>query len=139
MNLAVDKLPTMRTHPSPFPGLCLLAMSTSAAAQATPVAVVVTADHRALPGQGEALHAALHPLLAEVRKEPHYQGITVLRGTAADPDRVMLVERWADQAYHNGAHGSTPHLDASKAAAMPLLAGPPVVTLWHCVQEVGTP
>lgn len=117
----------------------LLAFSTGIAAQTPPPAVVVTVDYRALPGKGDALHAALQPLLAEVRKEPHYLGITVLRDVQGDPDRILLVERWADQAYYTGAHGSTPHLEAFKAAAMPLLRGPPAVSLWPGVEDVGKP
>ncbi len=117
---------------------CLLACSGSVIAQ-QPTLVAVTVDYRALPGQGAALHAALQPLLTEVRKEPHYLGITVLRDALADPDRILLVERWADQSYYTGAHSSTPHLEAFKAVAMPLLAGPPAVTLWPGVEEVGRP
>lgn len=118
--------------------ISLLACSDKAATQ-QPVSIVVTVDYHALPGNGEALHNALQPLLAEVRKEPHYIGITVLRDVQGDPDRILLVERWADQAYYMGPHGSTPHLEAFKAAAMPLLAGPPAVTLWPGVEEAGRP
>ncbi|HRO98397.1 MAG TPA: antibiotic biosynthesis monooxygenase [Flavobacteriales bacterium] len=128
----------MRNVLSMLATCCLLACGESVIAQApTPVAVPV--DYRALPGQGAALHAALQPLLAEVRKEPHYLGITVLRDAQGDPDRILLVERWADQAYYTGAHSSTPHLEAFKAVAMPLLAGPPMVTLWPGVEDVGKP
>lgn len=117
---------------------CLLTYCESVIAQqSVPVAVAV--DYRALPGQGDAFHAALQPLLAEVLKEPHYLGITVLRDALGDPDRILLVERWADQAYYTGAHSSTPHLEAFKAVAMPLLAGPPAVTIWSGVEEVGRP
>jgi len=99
---------------------------------------MVTVDYRALPGQGNALHAALQPLLAEVRKEPHFLGIQVLRN-AQEPERILLVERWADMAYYTGPHGSTPHLEAFKGTAMPLLAGPPAVALWPSVEEVTKP
>lgn len=113
--------------------------SASPASSTTPEpAVVVTVDYTALTGQGDALHAALRPLLAEVRKEPHFLGIQVLRN-AQEPDRILLVEQWADVAYYTGPHGSTPHLDAFKAAAMPLLGGPPAVTLWPVVEEVARP
>ncbi|MBK9177940.1 MAG: antibiotic biosynthesis monooxygenase, partial [Flavobacteriales bacterium] len=103
------------------------------------VPVVVTVDYRALPGQREALQAALQPLLTEVRKEPHYQGITILGAAQADPDHMLLVERWADQSYYSGAHGTTPHLKAFKAKAMALLAGSPTVTVWSDMEEVGKP
>jgi quinol monooxygenase YgiN len=100
---------------------------------APPVAaVVVTVDYHAQPGQGDALQAALEPLLAEVRKEPHYIDISVLR-SAQDPDRILLVERWADLAYYTGAHNTTPHLAAFKGTAMPLLSAPPTVALWNTV------
>lgn len=119
--------------------LCLLACTSNASAQAPAPAVVVTVDYHALPGKGDALVAALRPLLAEVRKEPHYLEIAVLRDPQGAPDRVLLVERWDDLAYYTGAHGNTPHLEAFKASAMALLAGPPTVTLWPDVQEVGKP
>src|SRR5690606_39475101 len=76
--------------------------STSARAQVPP-SIIVTVDYQARPGQGDALHAALGPLLAEVRKEPHFAGITVLRDPQGDPDRILLVEQWTDRAYYTGA------------------------------------
>ncbi|MBK8498380.1 MAG: antibiotic biosynthesis monooxygenase [Flavobacteriales bacterium] len=118
---------------------CLLACPNTINAQPTASAVVVTVDYRAQPGNGDALHAALQPLLAEVRKEPHFLGITVLRDAQDDSDRILLVERWADQAYYTGAHGNSPHLEAFKAMAMPLLAGPPLVMVWSGVEEVAKP
>lgn len=112
--------------------------STSARAQVPP-SIIVTVDYQARPGQGDALHAALGPLLAEVRKEPHFAGITVLRDPQGDPDRILLVEQWTDRAYYTGAHGRTAHLDAFKAVAMPLLAGPPAVALWPIAEQVDKP
>lgn len=129
---------TMRTVLELLAITSLLACSTSIRAQAPAVPVVVTVDYTALPGQGNALHAALQPLLAEVRKEPHFLGIQVLRN-AQEPDRILLVEQWADKAYYTGAHGSTPHLEAFKGSAMPLLAGPPAVALWPEMEEVARP
>lgn len=116
----------------------LMAWSHGLIAQAPAKGVTVTVGYTALPGQGNALHAALQPLLAEVRKEPHFQGIQVLRN-AQEPERILLVERWADMAYYTGPHGSTPHLEAFKGTAMPLLAGPPAVALWPDVEEVAKP
>ncbi|MDX9751589.1 MAG: antibiotic biosynthesis monooxygenase family protein [Flavobacteriales bacterium] len=119
--------------------ICVLAFAGRGNAQAPAPAVVVTVDYHALPGKGDALVAALRLLLAEVRMEPHYLDITVLRDRQNAPDRVLLVERWDDLAYYTGAHGNTPHLEAFKTSAMSLLAGPPAVTLWPDVQDVGKP
>jgi quinol monooxygenase YgiN len=101
-------------------------------------AVHVTLAFRTQPGMDDAFAEALVPLMAEVRREPHFLGISVLRDQA-DPDHFMFVERWADKDYYLGAHDVTPHLIAFKETALPLLAGPPEVVIWDREIEVATP
>lgn len=101
-------------------------------------AVHVTLRFRTQPGMGDAFAEALVPLMAEVRKEPHFLGITLLRDMA-DADHFTFVERWADKAYYLGPHNVTPHLTAFKEVAMPLLLGPPEVAMWERMDEVIAP
>ncbi len=108
-----------------------------AAAEPVP-AVIVTVRYQCQPGMGDSFLATSEPLLAEVRKEPHFMSISVLRDQN-DPDRIVFHERWADKDYYLGAHGSTPHLGAFMEAAMPLLAGPPEIVLWDRHSELTRP
>ena len=51
----------------------------------------------AAPGKGGELGEAYRERCAEVMEEPGCEQFEVFR-SVADPDRLVLVERWADQA-----------------------------------------
>ena len=75
-------------------------------------------------------------LIATVRREePACSGITMIRD-AADPTRVLLYELWPDRDSYMGPHMETPHIQAFKAQAAELFAGPPEVTFWETVASV---
>ena len=59
------------------------------------VRLVVTI--RAQPGKGAELAEAYRGRCAECMKEPGCEQFEVFR-SAVDPDRLVLLERWADQA-----------------------------------------
>ncbi|MCW5898618.1 MAG: antibiotic biosynthesis monooxygenase [Flavobacteriales bacterium] len=101
-------------------------------------AVIVTIRFQCQPGRGDDFLAAAKGMLAEVRNEPHFLGITILRDQN-DADRIVFHERWADKDYYLGPHDATPHLGAFKEAAMPLLAGPPEIVLWDRFSELTMP
>jgi len=101
-------------------------------------ALIVTLRFQCQPGMGDTFLAAAKEMLKEVRKEPHFIGITIQRDQA-DADRIQFHERWADRDYYLGLHDATPHLGAFKEAAMPLLAGPPEIVLWEPSGEVVKP
>ena len=60
-----------------------------------PVRVIVSID--ALPGKGAELAGARAPWHAEVRKEPGCEQFDLFQNTE-DPDKLLLVERWTDEA-----------------------------------------
>jgi quinol monooxygenase YgiN len=111
--------------------------ATAAIAEPAP-AVVVTIGFQCQPGRGNDFLAAAEGMLAEVRQEPHFIGISILRDQN-DADRIVFHERWADKDYYLGPHDTTPHLAAFKEVAMPLLAGPPDIALWHHYSELSRP
>lgn len=51
----------------------------------------------AAPGKGEALEAVYRERCAEAMKEPGCEQYEIFR-SALDPDRLVLLERWTDQA-----------------------------------------
>lgn len=110
----------------------------SAAVDEPAPAVVVTIRFQCQPGRGNDFLAAAEGMLAEVRQEPHFLGIFILRDQN-DADRIVFHERWADKDYYLGPHDTTPHLAAFKEVAMPLLAGPPDIALWDHYSELSRP
>jgi quinol monooxygenase YgiN len=64
------------------------------------VRVIVSID--ALPGKGAELARVRAPWQAEVRKEPGCEQFDLFQNTE-DPDKLLLVERWTDEA-SLGAH-----------------------------------
>ncbi len=74
------------------------------------------------PGRGEELLAAWPALAAQVRAEDGclaYDLHTVVR----QPDRFVVLERWASPAAL-AAHGGAPHMLEFRAAGAAFLAGP---------------
>lgn len=51
----------------------------------------------ALPGKGSELAKLRAPRAAEVREEPGCEQFDLFQNTE-DPDKLLLVERWADEA-----------------------------------------
>jgi len=60
-----------------------------------PVRLVISIN--AVPGKGAELAQALRARCAEVQQEPGCQQFEVFQ-SALDPDRLTLLELWADQA-----------------------------------------
>lgn len=61
------------------------------------MAVRLMATITAAPGKGGELGEAYRERCAEVMEEPGCEQFEVFR-SVVDPDRLVLVERWADQA-----------------------------------------
>jgi len=59
------------------------------------IRVIVNID--ALPGKGPELARARAPRHAEVRQEPGCEQFDLFQNTE-DPDKLLLVERWTDEA-----------------------------------------
>ena len=100
---------------------------------AEPSTVVI--EYRAQPGKHEVARRRLADLIAlVVAREPDCLGI-VLSQDPADPTRLLLYERWTDQAIFQGPHMDTPHLQQFRAEAHEFLAGPPQTSFWREVCE----
>lgn len=97
----------------------------------SPSRVTVLVEYRALPGQLERALSEIEALVATVvATEPDCSGIRLLQDPA-DPERVLLVERWSSREAYLGPHRETPHLQAFIAGAGAFLAGPPEIRIWR--------
>ena len=95
-----------------------------------PSSVTVLIEYRALPGQVERALAEIEGLVATVvSTEPDCLGIRLLQDSA-DPERLLLVERWSSKKTYLGPHRETPHLQAFIAGAAAFLTGPPEIRIW---------
>ena len=93
--------------------------------------VFVIINYRALPDREARALQELSDLVAVVRAaEPDCRGITIVHG-AADPGRIMLIERWTSREAYLGPHLHTPHIQAFKQRAVEFADGPPEITFWH--------
>ena len=61
------------------------------------VAIRIFVTMQALPGKGAELVRLRAPRHAEVRKDPGCEQFDLFQNTE-DPDQVLLVERWTDEA-----------------------------------------
>ena len=68
------------------------------------MAVRLIVTFKAVVGKGEQFARAFAPVIAKVRKEHGCEQYTLFRGTD-DPDTLVLLERWQDQAALD-AHGA---------------------------------
>lgn len=92
---------------------------------------VVVVAYRALPDQAGTARREIAALVATVlRAEPECGGITLLQD-AADPARLMLIERWPSREHFLGPHMQQPHIRAFIDGAGAFLAGPPDISFWH--------
>ena len=72
----------------------------------------------AVPGKGAELAGVMAPRLAEVRREPGCEQYEVFQNIE-QPDRLVLLERWADEAalqVHAGLNRARPRLGAELRA-----------------------
>ena len=98
--------------------------------------IVVLIAFRIQPGRESLALQVMTSLIATVRKtEPACSGITMIQD-AADPARVLLYELWPDRDSYMGPHMETPHIQAFKAQAGELFAGPPDISFWNTVAAV---
>ena len=95
------------------------------------MSVFVTLEIRAKDGKGDEMIDVLRGTLGDTRARQGCEFVTVHRDTA-DPDVVLLVERWAtledDQAYRAWRAG-----DGAVPAMGPLVAAAPVIRYYDDV------
>ncbi len=98
------------------------------------VAVVIT--YTALPGQAEKGVDELRRLIATVvRTEPDCFLIRLYQDPA-NPGRILLYEEWTSKEAYLGPHFETPHINAFKARAAEMFAGPPDIQFWEMKDEI---
>lgn len=79
----------------------------------------------ARPGRGKEQIAAYQGLAPVVRAEPGCLQYD-MHQVSGDPDRFVLIERWASREAL-AAHDATPHMVAADAASPAFRAGPPEI------------
>ena len=72
------------------------------------MALLLIVSYSVQPGKGEDFARAFAPVIDEVREEPGCSQYELFR-SADDPDRLVLLERWDDQASLDA------HLEAMRA------------------------
>ena len=88
--------------------------------------VVVVVLFQALPGKGDEAEAAFAEAVPPSHAEDGCELFAVHRA-ADDPDRFLLVERWASREALD-AHLATPHLKTFRERGAGIWAAPPQLT-----------
>jgi quinol monooxygenase YgiN len=101
---------------------------------AQPIAVTVL--YRAQPKRRDRTRQELEELVAAAAVEPACLGMS-LHENADDSTQFLLYERWTDREIYFGAHMDTPHLQAFIRRAPDFLTGPPEITAWQLLGDVG--
>jgi quinol monooxygenase YgiN len=99
--------------------------------------VVVVVQFRAAPGRAGEAEAAFAEVVPATHAEEGCVVFAVHR-VAGDPDRFVLVERWASREALD-AHLATPHLAAFRARGADIWAEPPQLTVAAGTLPVGDP
>ena len=95
--------------------------------------VTVMIRYRAQPGRGDVARRELESLIRTVvAAESECAGIWMHQNTS-DPEQILLIERWSDEAAYTGPHMQTPHLQSFMSRAPAFIAGPPEITFWRGV------
>lgn len=89
--------------------------------------VTVVVLFAAKPGRGDEAEAAVRQVSGPTHAEEGCRLYAAHR-VAADPDRLVLVERWVDREALD-AHLAAPHLAAFREASAELWARPPEVLI----------
>jgi quinol monooxygenase YgiN len=102
----------------------------------SPSFITVVIDYRTRPDRVEPAFAELEALVRTVvATEPDCHGIRLLQDSA-DPARALLYEEWTSREAYLGPHLQTPHIQAFRAKASTLFAGPPDIQFWNLRADV---
>ena len=97
----------------------------------------VLVKYKAQPGKHEETLSALNALILEVKKEPNFVNIKMFVDPT-DPTNILLYEQWTDEAYYNGEHMNTAHLQKFMVDSREFLAGPPDISSWRLNGDYST-
>ncbi|MBW8334246.1 MAG: antibiotic biosynthesis monooxygenase [Prolixibacteraceae bacterium] len=91
--------------------------------------LIVLVKYKTRPLKSEDAIAGLTKLIEEVKKEPNFVNIT-LHVDPKDDSNILLYEEWGDEAYYNGDHMKTMHLQNFMEDSRAFLADPPEISQW---------
>lgn len=92
--------------------------------------LIVLVKYKTLPSMSEDAIAGLTKLIEAVKKEPDFVNIT-LHIDPKDDSNILLYEEWSNEAYYNGDHMNTNHLQSFMEDSRAYLAGPPEISQWR--------
>lgn len=96
--------------------------------------IVVLVKYKSQPSKENESIIALTKLIEEVKKEPHFESIT-LHVDPKDKSTILLYEKWSNETYFNTKHMQTTHLQNFIADSKNFLAGPPEISFWKVEKE----
>jgi len=96
--------------------------------------LIVLVKYKTQPSKSEEAIAGLTKLIEAVKNEPDFVNIT-LHIDPKDDSNILLYEEWSDEAYYNGAHMNTKHLQSFMEDSRAYLAGPPDISQWKIERE----
>lgn len=96
--------------------------------------LIVLVKYKTLPSKSEDAIAGLTRLIEAVKEEPNFVNITLLLDPK-DETTILLYEEWSDEAYYNGDHMNTKHLQGFMTDSRAYLAGPPEISQWKIKKQ----
>jgi quinol monooxygenase YgiN len=96
--------------------------------------IVVLVKYKSQPSKENESISALTKLIEEVKKEPHFESIT-LHVDPKDKSTILLYEKWSDETYFTTKHMQTTHLQNFIADSKNFLVGPPEISFWKVEKE----
>jgi quinol monooxygenase YgiN len=96
--------------------------------------IVVLVKYKSQPSKENESIIALTKLIEEVKKEPHFESIT-LHVDPKDKSTILLYEKWSDETYFTTKHMQTTHLQNFIADSKNFLVGPPEISFWKVEKE----
>lgn len=91
--------------------------------------LIVIVKYKSQPSKIKEAVEGLTKLIEAVKSEPNFVNIT-LHVDPKDETNILLYEEWSNEAYYNGEHMKTVHLQKFMEESRAFLAGPPEISQW---------
>lgn len=99
--------------------------------------LIVLVKYNTQPSKSEDAVAGLSRLIEAVKEEPYFVNITLLLDPK-DDSNILLYEEWSSEAYYNGDHMNTKHLQSFVVDSRAYLAGPPEISQWKIKKQISS-
>lgn len=96
--------------------------------------LIVLVKYKSQPSKNKEAVAGLTKLIEAVKNEPNFVNIT-LHVDPKDDSNILLYEEWSNEAYYNGDHMKTAHLQKFMEDSRAYLVGPPEISQWKVEKE----